>query len=106
MKQLFFIIVVLTTFACSKQEVDCENYQSHCIYIIPSFSDCSPNGNEIGWQWDRVKYDTIEDNLTWGCPEQIETEFKQMQEQTLNQPSTSEDLKHFMKQFPATCDCE
>lgn len=105
MKQLFFLIV-LSTIACQKQQIDCDNYQSHCRYIIPSFSDCSPNGNEIGWQWDRIKYDTIQDNLTWGCPEKIEQQFDKMQEETMNQSTTSEDLKHFMKLHPATCDCE
>lgn len=105
MKNLILAILFIAA-SCQKQVVDCDNMQSHCVYILPSFSDCTPNGNEIGWQWDRVKYDTIDDNLTWGCPEQIEKEFLENEKWILEQPTTSQDYIEFKTRYPSTCDCD
>lgn len=107
MKQLIFsLAVAFLAVSCQKQLVDCGSMQSHCIYILPSFTDCTPNGDEIGWQWDRVRYDTIEDNLTWGCPEQIELDWERQQQNILNSPNTPNDTKEFIKRFPSTCNCD
>jgi len=101
MKQLILSIFILSTVACSKQpSVDCDNYRAHCKYIQFSFSDCSPNGSELGWKWDHVYSDTIESDV-WGCPDKIEADF---QRGLSNEGSES--LKRFNKEYPSTCDCE
>lgn len=105
MKQLFFFIIVLSIFACQKQEVDCDNYRAKCRYIQFSFSDCTPNGSELGWQWDQVRSDTV-DFQTWGCPEMLEKDFESSQESIQNDSRISESLKKFNQTYPSTCNCQ
>jgi hypothetical protein len=103
MKKLIFALFALFTllaFACQKQEVDCDNYRSHCKYIQFSYSDCTQNGSELGWKWDHIYSDTTEFDV-WGCPERIEADFqKGLSDQG------SESLKKFNQEYPSTCDCE
>lgn len=93
-------MILSTLFACQKQEVDCDNYRSKCTYIQFSYSDCTPNGSELGWQYDDVYSDTIV-SFVPGCPDEIEAKFKD----GLSNQGT-ESLKRFNEQFPSTCNCE
>lgn len=109
MKNLFlpfglFAFLVLSVVACQKREVDCDNYRSTCTYTQFSYSDCTPNGSEIGWEWDNVDSDTTIFQ-TWGCPESIEAKFVSQQLETLNSPSTPENVQQFLKAYPSTCNC-
>ncbi len=106
MKHLIFSIsIIVSTIACQKQEVDCDNYRAKCTYIQFSFTDCSPNGSELGWDYDRVYSDTIVFETT-GCPEQLNRDFILSQERVLNDPTVPVNLKKFMNQYPSTCNCE
>lgn len=102
MKQIFFFILVLSTFACQKQEVDCDNYRSNCRYIQFSFSDCTPNSSEAGWKWDVVRCDTV-DFQAWGCPETIEADFYTNLQKV---GAENESLRKFNEAYPSTCNCE
>ncbi len=98
---LFALFILSTLFACQKQEVDCENYRSTCTYYFISFSDCTPNGSELGWQWDGITRDTVVAEV-WGCPDEIEAEFAAQMEEIA---ASSEDYKHFFEEYPNTCNC-
>ena len=105
MKQLFLFFVVLTTFACTKQEIDCDNYRSTCTYIRFKYSDCTPNGSELGWKFDVVTSDTSTVQI-WGCPEKLNQDFQDQKNKVMNNPETPVNLVEFEKQFPSTCNCE
>jgi hypothetical protein len=105
MKQLFFFIIFMSTIACQKQEVDCDHVRSKCTYIQFNFTDCTPNGSELGWKYDQIHSDTIVFE-TKGCADELNREFIQSQERVLNDPNTPVNLKKFMEIYPSTCNCE
>jgi hypothetical protein len=105
MKQLFFVLIVLSTIACQKQEVDCDNYRAKCTYIQFSYTYCPPSSNESGDETFVLYSDTLVTEV-WGCPDELNLEFIQDQERTMNAPTTPENVKKFMKQYPSTCNCE
>jgi hypothetical protein len=105
MKNLIFSILVLSTIACQKQEVDCDQVHSKCRLIQFSFSNCSPQGGEYGWKWDIVRSDTT-DFFAVGCPHLLNAEFIQQQEKTYNDSNTPIALKKFMQAYPSTCNCQ
>jgi hypothetical protein len=105
MKQLFFVLIVLSTIACQKQEIDCDQVRSKCTYIQFSFTDCTPNGSELGWDYDQVHSDTVTFE-TYGCPDELNVQFIHSQERVLNDPNTPVNLKKFMEIYRSTCNCE
>lgn len=105
MKQLFFsLIVVLTTFACSKQEQICD--RAICTYTLPSYTDCTPNGGENGWSWDSVRIVTVVDTIPGECPEAVEKQFNEQLNRTYHLPTTGEAYRKFADVYPATCGCK
>lgn len=105
MKNLIFAFLVLSAIACSKHEVDCDIVRCHCIYIQFSNSDCTPNGSELGWEWDQIRSDTIEFDA-WGCPDKLNFEFLDQQNRTINSTKTPESVKKFIEAYPSTCNCQ
>lgn len=107
MKQLFFFIVILSTVACQKQEVDCDNMISKCQYIKYQIGQCPTNTDESGNPIWEIKY-VIADTSVFtvhGCAELIEAEFKNDQKHQLEE-TTDVVTKSFLTNFPSTCNCE
>jgi hypothetical protein len=55
---------------------------------LPSYTDCTPNGGENGWEWDSVRIVTVVDTIQGECPEAIEKQFNEQLDNTYNLPTT------------------
>ena len=103
-------LVIISLFAsllysCGKQ--DCYERVSNCTYVLWSYSDCTPNhwdNKEAENTWDTIRSDTFTYPV-WGCPSQIEKDFYENQDQVQKDTNTVEDLRHFISQYPNTCNC-
>ena len=107
MKQLFFFILIISTIACQKQEIDCDHMVSHCKYVKYQIGQCPTNTDESGNPIWEIKY-VIADTSVFtvhGCPALIEAEFENDQKHQLEE-TTDVVTKSFLTNFPSTCNCE